>query len=231
MRRSLYVLAAAATLSLACSASQAMPVTGGAMRDAMDETNLVEKTAVYIVRGHRYCFYFNGWHGPGWYRCGFAFRRGLGWGGVYGWQGWEYGPAARRFGRGGGVAIREGGRYRDGVTIREGGSRRGGMNVREGTRQGTTSTREGTTTRSRVQQGVQDGGTARGSGNVGGATDRSGSVRESGGGGTGGPGGGQMKASPGGGEGRGGGAGGGGQGGQGGQGGGGGGGRGGGDNR
>jgi hypothetical protein len=33
----------------------------------------------------RYCFYFNGWQGPGWYRCGFAWRRNLGWGGEYGW--------------------------------------------------------------------------------------------------------------------------------------------------
>src|SRR5215203_6331213 len=140
MHKCLYVLATAATLVLAGSSSQAITVTGGPMRDAIDETNLVEKTAIYVVEGRRYCLYFDGWHGPGWYRCGFAFRRGLGWGGVYGWRGWEYGPAARRFGRGGGVTIREGRRYRDGVTIRESGSRRGGMTVREGTRQGTTST-------------------------------------------------------------------------------------------
>ena len=96
MHKSLYVFATAATLCLAGGA-QAMPVTGGAMRDALDATNMVEKSAVYIVEGRRYCFYFNGWHGPGWYRCGFAYQRGLGWGGVYGWQGWDYGPAARRF--------------------------------------------------------------------------------------------------------------------------------------
>ena len=54
---------------------------------------------VYVHEGQRYCFYFNGWHGPGWYRCGFANRRGLGWGGVYGWNDWSYGPYERRFGR------------------------------------------------------------------------------------------------------------------------------------
>jgi len=27
---------------------------------------------VYVHEGQRYCFFFNGWHGPGWYRCGFA---------------------------------------------------------------------------------------------------------------------------------------------------------------
>jgi hypothetical protein len=62
-------------------------------------TGLVDKVAVrvYVHEGHRYCFYFNGWHGPGWYRCGFALRRGFGWGGVYGWNDWSYGPYERRF--------------------------------------------------------------------------------------------------------------------------------------
>ena len=63
-------------------------------------SDLVGQVAVrvYVHEGHRYCFYFDGWHGPGWYRCGFAFRRGLGWGGVYGWNDWSYGPYERRFG-------------------------------------------------------------------------------------------------------------------------------------
>lgn len=63
-------------------------------------SDLVDQVAVrvYVHEGHRFCFYFNGWHGPGWYRCGFAFRRGLGWGGVYGWNDWSYGPYERRFG-------------------------------------------------------------------------------------------------------------------------------------
>ncbi len=63
--------------------------------------DLVDQVAVrvYVHEGHRYCFYFNGWHGAGWYRCGFAHRRGIGWGGVYGWNDWGYGPAERRFGR------------------------------------------------------------------------------------------------------------------------------------
>ena len=38
------------------------------------ETGLVDTVAVrvYVHEGRRYCFYFDGWHGPGWYRCGFA---------------------------------------------------------------------------------------------------------------------------------------------------------------
>lgn len=53
----------------------------------------------YFYGGAQYCFYPNGWRGPGYYRCGFAFRRGYGWGGPRGWQGWGGGP--RRFYDGG----------------------------------------------------------------------------------------------------------------------------------
>ena len=115
MHHSFRTLAAAATLGLMASAAQAMPVSSSAIRDAVDAIDPVEQAAVYIVEGRRYCFYFNGWHGAGWYRCGFAWRRGLGWGGVYGWQGWTYGPAARRFGAD--VTIRE--RTREGSRTRE----------------------------------------------------------------------------------------------------------------
>lgn len=62
------------------------------------DTGLIDTVAVriYVHEGRRYCFYFDGWHGPGWYRCGFAWRRGIGWGGVYGWNSWTYGPYERR---------------------------------------------------------------------------------------------------------------------------------------
>ena len=43
----------------------------------------------YIWRGRSYCFYFDGWNGPGWYRCGWRHRRGMGWGGPMGWRGWD----------------------------------------------------------------------------------------------------------------------------------------------
>ena len=42
----------------------------------------------YIYGGQSYCFYFNGWHGPGWYWCGYAFCHGYGWGGPSGYRGW-----------------------------------------------------------------------------------------------------------------------------------------------
>lgn len=54
--------------------------------------------------GRAYCWYESGWKGPGWYRCGFAARRGLGWGGPAGWHGWsqEADLPARRRGSGAG---------------------------------------------------------------------------------------------------------------------------------
>jgi len=43
----------------------------------------------YRWNGRSYCFYFDGWNGPGWYRCGWRHRRGMGWGGPTGWRGWD----------------------------------------------------------------------------------------------------------------------------------------------
>lgn len=88
------------------------------MKPALDATDVIQKAAVYIVEGRPYCFYFDGWHGAGWYRCGFAHRRNLGWGGEYGWQGWSYGPAEKRYGHGG-TTVREGTTVRSKSTVRE----------------------------------------------------------------------------------------------------------------
>lgn len=57
--------------------------------------------AQFIFGGRNYCWYDAGWHGPGFYWCGYAYRRGLGWGGGRGWQGWHHG-------RGGHVGIHRG---------------------------------------------------------------------------------------------------------------------------
>jgi hypothetical protein len=140
-------------------------------------SDLVDQVAVrvYVHDGHRYCFYFNGWHGPGWYRCGFAFRRGLGWGGVYGWNSWSYGPYERRFGGrhhgdriGVGVdsrtrsrtSVETGTRTRTGVETSRSRSTRTGVESRSG------STRTGGEIRSRsttTGSGVQGGANVRGS--------------------------------------------------------------------
>jgi hypothetical protein len=97
MLKSLYVCATTAALALGASNAHAMSINIGAgVKPALDATDLVQKAAVYIVEGRSYCFYFDGWHGAGWYRCGFSHRRNLGWGGEYGWQNWSYGPAEKR---------------------------------------------------------------------------------------------------------------------------------------
>ena len=119
MLKSLYVCATTAALALSASSGHAMSINIGAgVKPALDATDVIQKAAVYIVEGRPYCFYFDGWHGAGWYRCGFAHRRNLGWGGEYGWQGWNYGPAEKRYGRSG-TTVREGTTVRSKSTVRE----------------------------------------------------------------------------------------------------------------
>lgn len=83
---------------------QAAPAIGTGLDRAAPDNPLLQDVQgrAFVFRGRTFCFYFDGWNGPGWYRCGWNWRRGLGWGGVYGWNNWEWGPAARRFGHGGG---------------------------------------------------------------------------------------------------------------------------------
>jgi hypothetical protein len=86
MRQWMY--AAATTLSLAAfgalAPAQALPVqTGIAVPSDVQQ-------AQFVFGGRNYCFYPNGWNGPGFYWCGYAFRRGLGWGGGHGWHGWDH---------------------------------------------------------------------------------------------------------------------------------------------
>lgn len=71
--------------------AQAAPV-GGAPSTNMqiDPHAMVEKAQVFFWRNRRYCFYWDAWNGPGWYYCGYAWRRGLGWGGSPGWHGWRH---------------------------------------------------------------------------------------------------------------------------------------------
>lgn len=42
----------------------------------------------FFFGGHDHCWYDDGWRGPGWYWCGYGYRRGLGWGGPEGYNGW-----------------------------------------------------------------------------------------------------------------------------------------------
>jgi len=140
MRKLLFVGAAAAALAISSSGGNAMSINIGAgLKPALDATDTIQKVAVFIIEGNRYCFYFDGWHGPGWYRCGFSWRRNLGWGGEYGWQSWSYGPAERRFGHGAvrGRSEGPGRNVEGGVSIRRGppvAGPRGGAEIKAGDR-------------------------------------------------------------------------------------------------
>jgi hypothetical protein len=62
--------------------------TSGGFQSVLGEIGLVENVQ-YLYGGRRHCWYDDGWHGPGWYWCGYRLRQGLGWGGERGWNGWE----------------------------------------------------------------------------------------------------------------------------------------------
>jgi hypothetical protein len=68
--------------------AEAAPARPGTLTPFASGSAPLVETVQYAYRGYRYCWYLNGWRGPGWYRCGFAGRRGYGWGGGYGWRGW-----------------------------------------------------------------------------------------------------------------------------------------------
>ena len=92
MRKStLWILPFAAALAVVTTTGgrSHAGVIGGplGLHEAADELGLTE-TVQFFWGGHRYCWYYNGWRGPGWYRCGFHLRRGFGWGGPAGWHGW-----------------------------------------------------------------------------------------------------------------------------------------------
>jgi hypothetical protein len=65
-------------------------VQGGAdaLRAASENGALAEQVQ-FRWGGSDYCWYDEGWRGPGWYWCGYAFRTGYGWGGPIGWNNWR----------------------------------------------------------------------------------------------------------------------------------------------
>jgi hypothetical protein len=108
-------LVTAAMLGLSAGAISSEPASAGlgaleGLRAALEDMTVIENVQ-YVWRGRRYCWYDDGWRGPGWYQCGYHLRRGFGWGGPMGWQGWRggYGGEYRRdFRRGEGWEFRRG---------------------------------------------------------------------------------------------------------------------------
>lgn len=81
--------------SLILAAAAAAALSTGAVAPAANAQPALQLTPVqfgfYLYGGRQYCYYFDGWRGPGWYWCGYAYRRGYGWGGPEGWRGWDRG--------------------------------------------------------------------------------------------------------------------------------------------
>ena len=91
-------------ISILAAATLALGATGAANAQSLDpsaasgaklvvgvynsaEPAQLEKTQ-FFYGGRNYCWYLEGWRGPGYYWCGFNWRRGFGWGGGYGWNNW-----------------------------------------------------------------------------------------------------------------------------------------------
>jgi hypothetical protein len=97
MRKLLLTAAALALAASSLLAPKADAMALGApsgVRSAADSLGIVEKSQ-YFYGGRNYCWYPDGWHGPGFYWCGYAFREGFGWGGPVGWRGWRGGVGPR----------------------------------------------------------------------------------------------------------------------------------------
>jgi hypothetical protein len=86
----LAVAVAIGSLSWITSAANATIAETG-MSTAADRLSLVDQVQ-FVFGGHKHCWYAEGWHGPGWYWCGYADEkhRGRGWGGGEGYRGWRH---------------------------------------------------------------------------------------------------------------------------------------------
>ena len=127
--RSVGVSAAFVVASFMSGQAGAMPVGGKA---ALEQIGIVEQVQ-YSYGGKDYCWYDDGWNGPGWYVCGQYTVRGVGWGGGSGWQGWTHTSGTVVRGgtvRGGSVTTGAGrtggGRTGGNVSGRTGGGKGGG---------------------------------------------------------------------------------------------------------
>lgn len=127
MRKLTLTLAIALTAGVFAFKADAMPL-GAGIGHAADGLSAVEQSQ-YSYGGRRYCWYPDGWRGPGFYWCGYNLRQGFGWGGPVGWRGWHHGG-----GRGPRVIV--GPRGGVGVIGRPGGGRHMGGGHRGGPRMG-----------------------------------------------------------------------------------------------
>jgi hypothetical protein len=179
--RNIGMSAAFAVAGILSGEAAAMPL-GGSGKAALARIDLIA-TAAYVYEGKDYCWYDDGWNGPGWYVCGQYTVRGVGWGGAAGWNGWvRTGTTGGRVGRGGSTRR---GTVTPGAGTRDGGGRTGGSRTGSA-RTGGTRTTGGRTDGGKVSGrtggstvGGRSGGSRTGGGRTGGG--RSGGGRSGGG--------------------------------------------------
>jgi hypothetical protein len=120
------IIALAAALAFSATSAAEAAIGDGILgaRQPLAHMTQVEK-AQFVLGGRNFCFYASGWKGPGFYWCGYANRRGLGWGGAEGWNGWRRGGVGGGFH--GGVVHRGGrGGFHGGFHGGHGGGHHGG---------------------------------------------------------------------------------------------------------
>ena len=93
MEKFRFISAAASALALGGvltigTAQAGVPGGADAIRAAADIGAVTEQVQ-FRFGGYDYCWADDGWRGPGWYWCGYAYRPGLGWGGGVGWNNWR----------------------------------------------------------------------------------------------------------------------------------------------
>jgi hypothetical protein len=98
MRKWLSVTAGALLAASVFGASDAIAAPMSVDRSIAAPDLTLKQDVQYYFGGRQYCFYPNGWRGPGYYWCGYNWRRGYGWGGPMGWRGWGR-PAPRLYDR------------------------------------------------------------------------------------------------------------------------------------
>jgi hypothetical protein len=165
LRNLVVALAATAAVVVSGNAGAASMSAPAAMRTAADSLKMTENVQ-FFWSGHNYCWYDDGWNGPGWYWCDMYLQSGIGWGGGYGWHNWRGGHPRSHYKRSGGSQ---------------------GVNAVTRSRQGvkaTTHSSQGVNAVTRSRQGVKGGG------GQGGATSGGGGGGGQSGGGGGGQGGG-----------------------------------------
>ncbi len=75
-----------ASITLALAGAGSFSAAAAPARGASRAPISMVEQAQFFWNDQQYCFYEDGWRGPGWYMCGYEWRRGYGWGGGRGWN-------------------------------------------------------------------------------------------------------------------------------------------------